>query len=236
MTDEYDDQTMEDESEIPNPDPQAITIINNWLDDATDYGSDLMAIQDDEQGLYRAVDLAVYAGVSVEEASAMLQSYRNYNWWMDERCFYVIAHEGHYGPGAPWRLQSTAHPIPEKVRRAYRLNQIRHLTWDFYDHAKKEVKSFGAEIRQALIQVDAETVTVGGRNQRLAIRDYARDLLQNMRVNAQTRANAIINALNIPRAMRDEYYAYFFDGFWPYVEVMIDEEVQVLEDLIAATP
>jgi hypothetical protein len=232
MTDMYDDddQSMEDDEEIPDPDPRAIAVINDWLDAATDYGTDTRVVRDDE---FTAGGLATFAGVTVPEASAMLQSYRFYNYWMDERCLYVIAHEGHYGSGSPWRVQSTRHELTEVQRRVYRLNQIRHMTWDFYDHAKKEVKSFGAEIRQALVHVDSDTASAAAGRQRLAIRDYARDLLQNMRTNAQARAQAIIDTLNVPRAMRDEYMRYFFDGFWPYVEVMVDEEVEVLESLIA---
>ena len=233
MSDDYDgieDQSMEDGEDIPDPDPRAITLINDWLDIETVDGTDEDAIRDGE---FTRGDLALFAGCSPQTASEMLQSYRFYNYWMDSRCKYVIAHEGSYGRGAVWRIQSTTHSIPETTRRVYRLNQIRHLTWDFFDHAKKEVKSFGAEIRQALVQVDSETTSVASGRQRLAIRDYARDLLQRMRTDAQARAQTIIDTLNIPRSMRAEYQQYFFDGFWPYVEVMIDEEVQVLEDLIA---
>lgn len=231
--DNDDDQTMEDDALIPDPDPQAITIVNEWLDDATNYGTDETVIRDTE---FTAGGLARYAGCDVPTASAMLQSYRFYNYWMHEGCLYVIAHEGSYGPGAPWRLQSTAHDIPETTRRVYRFNQIRHMAWDFYDHAKKEAKSFGAEIRQALVHVDSTTRTAASGRQRLAIRDWARDLLQNMRSNAQTRAQAILDTLNVPRNMRDEYMRYFFDGFWPYVEVMVDEEVVILESLINPPP
>ena len=224
------DQSMEDDELIPDPDPRAILAINEWLDEETDFGTDVDVIRD---AVFTAGGLARFAGCSVPEASALLQSYRFYNYWMDERCMYVIAHEGHYGPNAPWRIQSTTHDIPEATRRVYRLNQIRHMAWDFYDHAKKEIKSFGAEIRQALVQVDSTTTSVASGRQRLAVRDYARDLLQNMRTAAQTRAQTIIDTLNVPRTMRAEYMKYFFDGFWPYVEVMVDEEVEILEALIA---
>ena len=44
---------------------------------------------------------------------------------------------------------------------------------------------------------------------------------------------AILDTLAVPRTQRDEYMTYFFDGFWPYVEVMVDEEVEILESLIA---
>ena len=42
------------------------------------------------------------------------------------------------------------------------------MTWDFFDHAKKEIKSFGAEIRQALVQVDSTTGASRHERQRLA--------------------------------------------------------------------
>lgn len=219
----------EDDEDIPDPDPQAITIINEWLDGATDLGTDVTAIRDAE---YTASELADYAGSSVPEASQMLQAYRSYNYWMDERCLYVIAHEGHYGVGSPWRILGTAHPVTEPLRRVYRLNQIRHVSWEFFDHSKKEVKSFGAELRQSLVQIDYATPSAAAARQRLAIRDYARDLLQRLRRDAQTRAEMILDTLNVPRTMRGEYFKYFFDGFWPYVEVMVDEEVQVLDSLI----
>ena len=180
MSDDY-DQSMEDGGVIPDPDPRSIAIINEWLDDATDFGTDVQEIINRE---FRANDLAIFAGCTVPEASQMLQDYRTANYWMDQRCHFVIAHEGHYGPRAPWRIQSTTHDIPETTRRVYRLNQIRHVTWDFVDHARKEIKSFGAEIRQAVVQVDATTTSAAADRQRLAIRDYVRDLLQNMRTNA----------------------------------------------------
>jgi hypothetical protein len=228
-----DDQTMEGVNPIPDPDPRAILVINRWLNTATDNGTDEVVVRDT---LFTAGGLATFAGCLVTEASTMLQAYRHYNYWMDERCQYVIAHEGSYGPGAPWRIQSTSHEIPEITRRVYRLNQIRHVSWDFYDHAKKEAKSFGAEIRQALVHIDSTTGTQAAGRQRLAIRDYARDLLQNMRQSAQSRAEAILDTLRVPRNMRDEYMQYFFDGFWPYVEVMVDEEVVILESLINPPP
>ena len=236
MTNDNDDQTMEDESAIPDPDPRAISVINAWLDDATEYGSEVTVIRD---GIFTASGLSSWAGIPVTGsggASEMLQMYRDYNYWMDERCMYVIAHEGSYGPGAPWRIQGTRYEIPETTRRVYRLNQARHLTWEFYDHAKKEIKSFGAENRQALFQVDSTTRSAAAGRQRLAIRDYARDLLQNLRTNAQQRAQRAIDTLNIPRTMRDEYMKYFFDGFWPYIEVLVDEEVQILESIINGPP
>jgi hypothetical protein len=225
-----DDQSMEDDVDIPDPDPRATATINAWLDDATDYGTDEAVVRDTE---FTAGGLAKYAGCTVPEASIMLQSYRFSNYWMDSRCLYVIAHEGKYGANAPWRIQSTAHQVPETTRRVYRFNQIRHLSWEFFDHAKKEIKSFGAEVRQALVHVDSTSVSAASGRQRLAIRDYARDLLQNMRASAQTRAQTILDTLQVPKAMRDEYMRYFFDGFWPYVEVMVDEEVVILEALIA---
>lgn len=221
-----DDQSMEDGEE---QDPNSIYVINAWLDDITSYGTDGAVVRDDV--LTRQV-LATWAGVTPDEASQMLSDYRQYNWQMDERCFYVIAHEGHYGRLAPWRIQSTVHDIPETTRRIYRLNQARHLTWDFFDHAKKMVKSFGAESRQALVHVDAATTSVAAGRQRQAMRDWARDLLQDLWIQAQRRAQTITDGLNIPRAMRDEYTRYFYDGFWPYVEVMVDEEVMVLDSLI----
>lgn len=229
MSDDY-DQTMEDGDPIPDPDPHAIAVINAWLDEATDDGTDHDVLRDHEFG---RGELAAYNGCSLSEASEMLQSYRHYNYWGDPRCQYVIAHEGHYGPGATWRIQSTTHDIPETTRRVYRLNQIRHLTWDFFDHAKKEVKSFGAESRQALVQIDSFTGSQAAGRQRLAIRDWAQNWLQTMRTAAQGRCQAILDTLNVPRSQRDEYMKYFFDGFWPYVEVMVDEEVEILEDLIA---
>lgn len=229
MSDDY-DQPMEDDAPIPDPDPRAISVINEWLDDATTYGTDEGEVSGTE---FTAGGLARYGGCTVPEASQMLQSYRFYNYWMDERCLYVIAHEGKYGANAPWRIQSTTHDIPETTRRVYRFNQIRHLTWEFFDHARKEVKSFGAEVRQALVHVDSTTQSMAAGRQRLAVRDYARDLLQNMRTAAQTRAQTILDTLNVPKTMRDEYMRYFFDGFWPYVEVMVDEEVVILEALIA---
>jgi len=228
-----DDQSMEDDAAIPDPDPTAIMIINEWLDVATNFGTDEVVVRDAE---FTAGDLARFAGCDVPTASQMLQSYRHYNYWMDERCSYVIAHEGRYGANAPWRIQSTTHPVPETTRRVYRFNAIRHLSWEFYDHAKKEAKSFGAEMRQALVQLDSTTRSSAAQRQRFAIRDYARDLLQNMRQSAQTRAQAIINTLNVPKAMRDEYMKFFFDGFWPYVEVMVDEEVMILDSLLAGPP
>jgi hypothetical protein len=230
MSDDY-DQTMEDDEPIPDPDPRAISVINSWLDDATNYGTDVGVIRDHE---FTAGELMRYAHLGhVSVASQMLQSYRFYNYWMDPRCTYVLAHEGHYGPGSPWRIQSTTHDIPETTRRVYRLNQIRHITWEFFDHAKKEVKSFGAECRQALVQVDSTTTSQRSHDQRMVIRDYARDWLYNTRVAAQERIRRMLDTLAIPRGMRDEYMKYFFDGFWPYVEVMADEEVQILEALIA---
>ena len=204
-------------------------MINNWLDAATDEGTDHFAIQ---HHLYSAGQLAEYHGCDVPTASNMLQSYREYNYWMDPRCLYVIAHEGRYGPGAPWRLLGTKHDIAETTRRLYRLNQVRHLTWDFFDHAKKEIKSFGAENRQGLVAIDWATVTQGAERQRFAIRDYARDLLQRCASPAQSQAASIIETLRIPAGMKDEYLRFFFDGFWPYVEVMVDEEVKLLESML----
>ena len=150
-----DDQSMEDDAVIPDPDPTAIMVINEWLDVATNFGTNEIVVRDVE---FTAGGLAEFAGVpTMPTASNMLQSYRHYNYWMDERCSYVIAHEGRYGAGAPWRIQSTTHPVPETTRRVYRFNAIRHLSWEFYDHSKKEAKSFGAEMRQALVQLDSTT-------------------------------------------------------------------------------
>ena len=36
--------------------------------------------------------------------------------------------------------------------------------------------------------------------------------------------------------MRDEYMKFFFNGFWPYVEVMVDEEVMILDALLGGPP
>jgi hypothetical protein len=224
------DQSMEEDGIIPDPDPTAITTINDWLDDVSEEGSNIGVVRDHE---FTAGELARYVGCDVPVASQMLQSYRYYNYWCDERCLYVLAHEGHYGPNSPWRLQSTRWPVPEAIRRQYRMNQMRHLSWDFYDHAKKEVKSFGAEIRQALVQVDGETTSRAAGRQRLAMRDHARDLLNNMRTSAVSRGQVVIDSLNVPRAQQAKYMEYFLNGFWPYVEVMLAEELELLEDMLA---
>ena len=227
MTDTFDptDENFDEDDNIPT----YIDAINTWLDQETDEGTDVAVIESQE---FTASGLADFLDVRTPMASTMLQQYRVANYWMDQRCLYVIAHEGSYGAGAPWRVLGTRHAVPETTRRQYRLNQIRHLTWEFFDHAKKEVKSFGAENRQALAQVDEGTTSRSAERQRFALRDYARDLLLNLRNNAQTRAQVLIDGLGVPRTMQNEYYKYFFDGFWPYVEVMVDEEVQVLESLI----
>lgn len=229
MSDNYDQSMEEEGGEPPGQDPRIIRVVNGWLNDLTDDGTDMDVVRNDE---FFASELAEYAGVSTPEASQMLQGYREANYWMDERCQFVIAHEGHYGPRSPWRILGTTHPLVEAQRRVYRMNSVRHMTWEFYDHARKEVKSFGAEVRQALVQVDSTTNSLAGQNRRLAVRDYARDLLQTMRANGQRMAQGVVDTLGVPVPQRPEYMRYFFDGFWPYVEVMVDEEVQLLEAMI----
>ena len=229
MSNDNDNTGNNGEPEEPEDIPVYIEFTNTWLDDVTSSGSDEDVIED---GLFTTSDLADYWGVTSREASALRQKYRDACYWGDERCLYVVAHEGSYGRNAPWRLLGTRHDVPESTRRVYRLNQIRHITWDFFDHAKKEVKSFGAENRQALVMVDANTTTAGSLRLRQAIRDYARDMLCTLKRDAQSRAELILDTLRVPRRARDEYYRYFLDGFWPYVEVMMDEELEILEALL----
>ena len=45
-------------------------------------------------------------------------------------------------------------------------------------------------------------------------------------------AASIIETLRIPAGMKDQSLRFFFDGFWPYVEVMVDEEVKLLESML----
>lgn len=228
-SDDFEPTAEEEGDDVDVDEQDAIDFVNTWLDEESTLGSDINAIRD---GLFTTGDFAAYWDLDIVEASAMRQAYRNRNYWMDESVLYVVAHEGHYGPGAPWRLLGTRHEIPEATRRVYRLNQIRHLTWELYDHAKKEIKSFGAENRQALVMIDLGVGSVAAQKQRLAMRDYARDMLNNIKAKARADAEVILNTLGLSAKAKDEYYRYLLNGFWPYVEVMADEELAILESIL----
>lgn len=237
MSEEDNNESTDDEGILGEDDidwePPEITLVNSWLDAATTCGSDVKVIRND---VFTARQLAAHAVITVGEASQMLQRYRDFNYRNHPACMYVIAHEGHYGAEAPWRLLGTFYALPESTIRIYRLNQARHMTWEIYDHTRKEIKSFGAEVRQSLVMNDSFTTTIASGKQRLAVRDYARDLLHTGKMAAQTRAQNALDSLGIPRRQRDAYLMYFFNGFWPYVQVMMDAELDLLNAMVLPPP
>jgi hypothetical protein len=210
--------------------PEFIEYTNVFMDDATNDGRNIAVIRDE---VFTTANMADYWGVDSATVSGMRQRYRSIC-KKDLRCLYVVAHEGAYGPNAPWRILGTRHTvgITEPVRRQYRHNQIRHIAWEFYDHAKKEIVSFGNESLAALVMVDSTTTSMAAQAQRLAVRDYARDMLLRFKRDARRETEQILDRLGVPTRARPEYFKYFENGYWPYIEVLVDEQVRELTAML----